>query len=253
MIVPTHDHRLAAREHPGTWPVMRQRWAGLLFLHWKVNATVLAERLPAGLHVDTFDGAAWLGVVPFFMHRIRPVGFPPVPWLSWFMELNVRTYVHDDNGNPGVWFFSLDCNQPVAVELGRRAFHLPYHHAKMSSDTHGERMIYKCCRKTTGSLEAVFEYDPPVDPKPAKPGSLEWFLIERYQLFAANPAGDIFSGRVHHRPYEIAPAFCQRWSIEPLRWNGFVEPTEPPPSILTASPVDVKIFPLRKWDAHAPS
>ncbi len=232
---------------------MRQRWAGLLFLHWKVDAAVIAERLPSGLHVDTFDGTAWLGVVPFFMHRIRPVGFPPLPWLSWFMELNVRTYVHDDDGNPGVWFFSLDCNQPVAVEIGRRGFCLPYQHASMRSNNEGGHVSYHCLRKSGNSREALFEYDAPVDPKPAEAGSLEWFLIERYRLFAANPSGRIFSGRVHHRPYEIAPASCQRWSSEPLRWDGFIEPGDAPSSILTASPVDVKIFPLRRWDAYVPS
>ncbi len=112
---------------------MRQRWTGLLFLHWPVEPALVAERLPAGLHVDTFEGNAWLGAVPFFMDRVRPVGTPPLPWLSWFMELNVRTYVHDDHGNAGVWFFSLDCNQPLAVEIARRSFHLPYQHAVMRS------------------------------------------------------------------------------------------------------------------------
>ena len=110
---------------------MRQRWAGLLVLHWPIEISLIQDRLPPGLHVDTFNGQAWIGVVPFFMQRVRPTGLPPVPWLSWFLELNVRTYVHDDAGNPGVWFFSLDCNQPVAVEIARRAFHLPYQHAAM--------------------------------------------------------------------------------------------------------------------------
>ena len=113
--MPTAAQRLAARERPQGFPVMRQRWSGLLFLHWPVEISLIQKRLPPGLHVDTFDGQAWLGVVPFFMQRVRPIGLPPVPWLSWFLELNVRTYVHDDAGNPGVWFFSLDCDQPVAV------------------------------------------------------------------------------------------------------------------------------------------
>ncbi len=241
---PTLEQRLALREPPAGRPVMRQRWAGLLFLHWPVDAAMIAERLPPGLHVDTFDGQAWLGVVPFFMERVRPVGLPPVPWLSWFLELNVRTYVHDDDGTPGVWFFSLDCNQPLAVEIARRAFHLPYEHASMRSETIGGRVQYRSRRKTPAAVNAVYDYQAPAVTRPAAEGSLEWFLVERYLLFSANPAGELFRGRVHHTPYQIAPASCDRWSAEPLALNGFPIPETPPASMLTAAPVDVQVHPL---------
>jgi uncharacterized protein YqjF (DUF2071 family) len=225
---------------------MRQRWSGLLFLHWAVDPALIATRLPLGLSVDTFGGKAWLGVVPFFMQRVRPVGLPPVPGLSWFHELNVRTYVHDEQGNPGVWFFSLDCNQPVAVEIARRAFHLPYEHAAMSSEKSGNRIQYNSRRKSTGARDAHFDYETPTAAQAAAPGTLEWFLVERYLLFSSNPSGDLFCGRVHHTPYQIAPASCSRWSTEPLRLDGFPEPGSPPPSMLVADPVDVTIFPLRR-------
>ena len=225
---------------------MRQRWAGLLFLHWPVDPALIADRLPAGLHVDTFEGKAWLGVVPFFMDRVRPSGLPPVPWLSWFLELNVRTYVHDSAGNPGVWFFSLDCNQPLAVEIARRAFHLPYQHAAMHSETHGHHIHYQSLRKSADSIAAIFDYHTPTTTREAEDGSLEWFLVERYLLFSSNPAGELFCGRVHHPPYQISPAQCTQWSAEPLRSNGFPEPAGPPPSMLTAAPVDVRIFPLKR-------
>ena len=243
---PTSEQRLAARDIPPGFPVMRQRWSGLLFLHWPVDPALIAAQLPAGLHVDTFDGSAWLGVVPFFMDRIRPVGLPPVPWLSWFMELNLRTYVHDSHGNPGVWFFSLDCNQPAAVEIARRAFHLPYQHAAMRSQRDGERIFYSSHRKTADSLAAEFEYSIPTSTQPAAEASLEWFLVERYLLFSSNPSGDLFCGRVHHHPYQISSARCERWSTEPIRIHGFPVPQQAPPSILTAAPVDVKIYPLRR-------
>ncbi|MES2921044.1 MAG: DUF2071 domain-containing protein [Verrucomicrobiota bacterium] len=243
---PSLEQRLALRVRPNGSPVMRQRWSGLLFLHWPVDPTLIAERLPAGLHVDTFEGQAWLGVVPFFMDRVRPVGLPPVPGLSWFMELNVRTYVHDDSGNAGVWFFSLDCNQPLAVEIARRAFHLPYEHAVMRSVRTGNRIEYHSRRKAIGALDAEFVYEMPTATRAAEPNSLEWFLVERYLLFSANAAGGIFTGRVHHAPYQIAPAICERLSTEPLRLNGFPMPTEVPPSVLTAAPVEVKIFRLRR-------
>lgn len=225
---------------------MRQRWAGLLFLHWPVDPALIAARLPTGIHVDTFEGKAWLGVVPFYMECVRPVGLPPVPWLSWFHELNVRTYVHDAEGNPGVWFFSLDCNQPIAVEIARRGFHLPYEHAAMSSVKSGNRIQYRSRRKSPGAPSADFDYETPTATQAAVPGTLEWFLVERYLLFSSNPSGDLFCGRVHHTPYQIAPGVCTRWSTDPLRLDGFPEPPEAPPSMLVAAPVDVKIFPLRR-------
>jgi uncharacterized protein YqjF (DUF2071 family) len=242
---PTMDQRLAARECPPGIPVMRQRWAGLLFLHWPIDPALIEKRLPPGLHVDTYEGKAWLGVVPFFMQRVRPTGLPPLPWLSWFHELNVRTYVFDKEGNPGVWFFSLDCNQPLAVEIARRAFHLPYEHAAMRSSKSAGRIGYTSQRKSIGAIGADYEYDTPIITQAAASGSFEWFLVERYLLFSSNPSGKLFCGRVHHAPYQIAAGVCSRWSTEPLRLDGFPEPAEPPSSVLTAASVDVKIFPLR--------
>lgn len=244
--MPSPAQRLAARERPPGLLVMRQRWAGLLFLHWPVEIGLIRDRLPRGLHVDAFDGQAWIGIVPFFMQRVRPTGLPPVPWLSWFLELNVRTYVHDDAGNPGVWFFSLDCNQPVAVEVARRFFHLPYQHAAMNCVTSGANIHYRCQRKSPNIREAAYEYAPPTHAAPAAPDTLEWFLVERYILFSSNRKNEIFCGRVHHAPYQIAPANCASWSSEPLRWEGFPVPDHPPASLLTAAPVDVEIFPLRR-------
>ena len=232
------------RERPTGFPVMRQRWADLLFLHWRVPVETIAARLPAGLHVDTFDGSAWLGVVPFFMERVRPVLLPPAPGISWFMELNVRTYVHDDEGNPGVWFFSLDCNQPLAVEIARRAFHLPYEHASMREERAAERIYYEC-RRDGHDTKAVFDYEPAGDQAlPAAEGSLEWFLVERYLLISADGRGRLHRGRVHHAPYRISEAKCAQWSAEPLRWDGFAVPKTAPESALVAKPVDVRVFPL---------
>ncbi len=243
---PTDAQRIASRERPSGFPVMRQRWAGLLFLHWPVEPEVIQRRLPPGLHVDTFEGEAWLGVVPFFMERVRPTMLPPLPWLSWFRELNVRTYVHDDAGNPGVWFFSLDCNQPLAVEVARRAFHLPYQHAAMRFTRSDGEVRYRCRRKSGDAREAAYAYSDPVDTAPAGAGTLEWFLVERYRLFSCNRMNELFEGRVHHTPYRIAPGACETWSDEPLRWEGFPASGTPPASILTAAPVDVAVFPLRR-------
>jgi uncharacterized protein len=244
--LPTPATRLAAREMPMSHPVMRQRWAGLLFLHWPVDPAVIQSRLPEGLFVDTFEDQAWLGVVPFFMEKVRPAMLPPLPWLSWFLELNVRTYVHDAQGRPGVWFFSLDCDQPIAVEIAKQFFHLPYQHASMKSVRRGNQIHYSSRRKTQGSATAEYRYDEPAHAMPAAEGSLEWFLVERYLLFSSNRRGDLLGGRVHHPPYQIAEAVCPQWSTEPFRLEGFAEPRIAPPSMLVAKPVDVTIYPLQR-------
>lgn len=240
---PAFRQRLSMREPPRGRPVMRQQWNKLLFLHWPIEASLISSRLPKGLHIDLFDGTAWIGIVPFSMECVHPVGLPPLPWISWFLELNVRTYVHDDAGRPGVWFFSLDCDQPVAVEIARRFFHLPYNHARMSANSQGGDILYSSQRKGSQAISR-FRYLLPVDAKPARDHSLEWFLVERYLLFTSDRAGRIQSGRVHHNPYLIESASCPEWSVEPIRENGFPSPCGSPVSMLVAEPVDVNIYPL---------
>jgi uncharacterized protein YqjF (DUF2071 family) len=222
---------------------MRQRWSNLLFLHWPVDPLLIRSRLPEGLEPDLFDGQAWLGVVPFAMERVHPVGLPPLPWVSWFLELNVRTYVHDHSGRSGVWFFSLDCNQPVAVEAARRFFHLPYHHARMRAGLRDGEIVYSC-RRRASPHESRFRYRPAHGGAPAREHSLEWFLVERYLLFTTDRAGRIRSGRVHHEPYRLAEAKCREWSSTPVDDDGLGRLGGPPVSMLAAEPVDVRIYPL---------
>lgn len=246
MSAPTSADRLNARLRPKGFPVMRQRWSGLLFLHWPVPPDSIQALLPPGLHVDTFEGRAWIGVVPFFMDRIRPSLLPPVPGLSWFREMNVRTYVHDDRGVPGVWFLSLDCDQPLAVEIARRFFHLPYEHARMDVVREGGLISYRCERDGIEQDPAHFIYEAPRNTTQAIEDTLEWFLVERYVLFSVNRGGILCEGRVHHQPYRIAPVQCPKWYAAPIGWNGLETPSGPPVSILGAEAVDVEVFPLRK-------
>jgi uncharacterized protein YqjF (DUF2071 family) len=240
---PTPQQRLALQQAPLAKPVMRQRWSNLLFLHWPVDPEVIRPHLPAGLQVDLFDDQAWIGVVPFAMERVHPVGLPPLPWISWFLELNVRTYVHDGSGQPGVWFFSLDCNQPIAVEVARRFFHLPYHHARMSAKFPSGEIVYSSRRKGSENV-SHFRYRRPVHAEPAREHSLEWFLVERYLLFTSDRSGKIRSGRVHHQPYRIEEAQCSEWSSAPIEEDGLGSMGGPPASMLVAEPVEVRIFPL---------
>ena len=237
--------RCDLRQRPAALAIGRQRWSELLFLHWKIDARVIQATLPEGLFVDTFAGAAYLGIVPFFMERIRPAWLPPLPWISWFLELNVRTYVHDAEGRPGVWFYSLDCNQPVAVAIARSCFHLPYFHARMAASYRGGSVHYECRRHAEAAPSGRYTWTPGRNTTPAEPGSLAFFLIERYLLFAADGRGRLFAGRVHHAPYRLHTPEVAEFSTAPARQADFDLNGEPA-SVLGAQSVDVSIFPLRR-------
>jgi hypothetical protein len=240
--------RLALRQRPNGWAVGRQRWSHLLFAHWAVEPGVIQATLPRGLFVDTFGGSAYLGIVPFFMERVRPAWLPPLPGLSWFLELNVRTYVHDAAGNPGVWFYSLDCNQPLAVAIARRFFHLPYFHARMSAFEQGATTCFQSRRRDAASAESRYVWEPATDGTPAGAGTLEFFLVERYLLYATDAHGGLYSGRVHHAPYRIATPKVSEFSVEPARAAGFAL-SGPHASLLAAGAVDVTVFPLTRVPA----
>lgn len=239
---PQLENRLAARERPTGSAVLQMRWSELLFLHWAWDPEEIQRTLPAGLQVDNFEGSAWLGIVPFFMRWVHPRGLPCLPGLSDFLELNVRTYVYDTNGVPGVWFYSLACNQPVAVELARRFFHLNYVHARMQAERRLVGLHYAADRKGP----AVYLYRPLGSTQLAIPGSLEFFLLERYLLFSANRRGRIFSGRVHHQPYVYSQADVKKWSFLPAAEDGFADPGREPDHICTSRMVEVEAWPIRR-------
>ena len=144
---PGNHARLALREEPSAPPIMYQTWSDLLFLHWEWDAAEIQRALPPGLFVDTFGGKAYIAVTPFFMKNVRASFLPEIPGTANFMELNVRTYVYDRNGDAGVWFYSLDCNQSLAALLARTFFSLPYHNAAMHSRERSDMIEYLCQRK----------------------------------------------------------------------------------------------------------
>ena len=223
---------------------MRQRWQELLFLHWEVDAGRLQERLPPGLHVDLYEGRAHLGVVPFLMRAVRPRGLPQVPYLSNFLECNVRIYVHDERGTPGVWFFSLDTDRWLAYQTARRVFHLPYYWAQMRASL-SERVDFSVRRRGSGHALARYDYARVGDTGRAEPGSLEFFLLERYLLFTFDEArGRLLSGRVHHPPYRFGPTELKEWSVEPAVWNALPRPEGGPVHACVAETVDVDVFGL---------
>ena len=242
---PTLDQREIMRVRPNNLsPIMRQSWDNLLFVHWEVNVQDLQKTLPSGLYVDTFEGKAYLGLVPFFMRKIRPNLFPSVPYISNFLECNVRTYVYDEEGNPGVWFHSLDTNRWLAYKIGRIAFSLPYFWAKMKArkNNNGE-ISYYLKRKFCDAQSVVLNYSSPKRGRKAERGTLDFFLLERYMLFSLRKFGDgLLSCRVHHQPYVFSESTKKDWPIDLFQWNEFEFEVGELAHVCTANRVDVEIY-----------
>lgn len=231
-----------------TWPlprqpwVMRMTWSELLFAHWAIEPEVVAKLLPKGVTLDLRDGKAWVGVVPFLMTNIAPRLCPPIPGLSRFLELNVRTYVTVD-GKPGVWFFSLDAESRVAVRAARATFNLPYMDATMSMKQREDGGVDYASHRTHRN-------EPPADYKAsyratgdfqrAESGSLEHWLTARYCLYSANRRGRIFRGEIDHPPWMLAPAMYEE-RINTMG-EGFGFHFQGEPHLLLAQPVDVQAW-----------
>ena len=205
----------AAPERAGSphrpWPapaspwLMFQRWHDLLFAHWRVPAETLRSLVPRQLPLDIFEGAAWVAVTPFWMSGVRLRGLPPFPGASRFPELNVRTYV-TLGGKPGVYFFSLDADNPLAVAAARQFFHLPYQRARMSAEPFGEGISYRCDRD--GPPPAGFEgwYGTASSTFQSIPGTLEHFLTERYCLYTVREEGAVHRVEIDHVPWPLQRA-----------------------------------------------
>ncbi|HEX8686999.1 MAG TPA: DUF2071 domain-containing protein [Pyrinomonadaceae bacterium] len=232
-----------ARPRPKGLPLMRQWWGKLLFMHWPVAVSALRPLVPPQLSIDTYNGQAWVAVVPFKMWGVRPYFTPPVPGLSTFLELNVRTYVRH-RGVPGVWFFSLDINSPVARWGGRQFFFLPYHSARMTLRQEGARIDYASARVPGGTAAAEFRADWTVrGPLPrSEPDSLEHFLTERYCLYTAY-GEQLYRCRVFHEPWPLRAAEVGGYESTMLEAAGIPAPASAP-LLHYAEELKVDIWPL---------
>jgi uncharacterized protein YqjF (DUF2071 family) len=191
---------------PGRPWIMTQSWHDLLFAHWPVEPALLAGRIPGEFPLDVHEGRAWLGVIPFHMTNVAPRGVPAFPWVSAFPELNVRTYVTLE-GRPGIYFFSLDAGNSIAAATARVLFHLPYFTAEMSvSESNGS--IRYSSRRSSRSRPAEFVacYAPAGPVHEPEPGTLEYFLTERYCLYTHDGRGRRMRLDIHHRPWPLQPA-----------------------------------------------
>ena len=224
---------------------MRQKWYSLLYLHWDFDPAQLQAMLPEGLNIDTHEDRAYIGVVPFYMHGLRLRFGPPAPAVSYFPELNLRTYVYDKNGRPGVWFFSLDAKSHLSVWIAQQAFSLNYHYAKMhyKCSPSGEVNI-TCMRR--GQEEQRYSYRATKLLGPAQPGSLSYFLAERYYLFAKTRNGSLRIGKIYHAPHTLYDAEVSTYSKKLFYLNGFSEPRSDYVHAVISPKVDVSIYSLQK-------
>jgi len=223
---------------------MYQSWGKLLFLHWPVTAESLRPLIPKPLVLDTFDGTAWIGITPFTMWDVRPVFLPSLPFLSESHELNVRTYVHLD-GVPGIWFFSLDANNLIAVWGARLAFHLPYFNARMSLEQR-DRAIYFTSRRThRGAAPAEFEAVWTVGERlpPSEPGSLRFFLTERYVLYSARKGAALYRARIFHQPWPLHEARLLSYRSTMLESQGLPSSEDSPLLHQQGEPLKVRVWP----------
>ncbi len=213
---------------PGRAWAMQQRWNDLLFAHWPMPAAAIQRTLPAGLVADTFDGSAWLGVVPFAMDRIRLNGLPAVPGARAFPELNLRTYVRERGTNrTGVYFYSLDASNPLAVAIARSVFHLPYYWAAMGLEYGPEmgrsREIRYRSRRLLAGHPAGFRASYRGLGVMAQ-GPIEQFLTARYALYTTRRDGTLLRGDIHHLPWPLERAEAKFTLNELPAAHGFTLP-----------------------------
>ena len=223
---------------------MKQTWHDLLFAHWPISSDALRPLVPDQLHLDTFESQCWIGVVPFWMSGVQARGLPPLPGLSRFPELNVRTYVTYQD-KPGVYFFSLDAANLPAVWAARTFYHLPYFHAEMSSrDDNG--IIRYSSRRHRGQAGFEASYQGVSSVCRSDKRTLEHFLTERYCLYTTHDL-HVYRGDIHHLPWPLqnAEAEIRRNTVAAA---AQIAPQDCCPLLHFAKRLEVLIWPLRRLD-----
>ncbi len=248
--MPPEIDRLSIRRRPHGLPLMRQWWGKLLFMHWEIAPALLRPLLPPQLSIDTHGGRAWIGVVPFAMWGVRPYIGVPLPGLSSFHELNVRTYVHHE-GVPGVWFFSLDINSAAATWAAREFFHLPYYNALTSMTEDGRTISYSSRRVSRDGAAAEFEasWSHGARLQQSEPGSLEFFLTERYCLYTSHRE-QLYRCRIFHPAWPLRAAQVSGYRSTMVEALGLPTP-QGDPLVHYADALKVDIFPLLRVAGRA--
>jgi uncharacterized protein YqjF (DUF2071 family) len=223
--------------------LMGQSWLDLLFAHWPVPEEALREVVPPQLPIDTYEGTAWLGITPFCVRGLRLRGTVPLPGLSTFPELNVRTYV-DLDGRPGIYFLSLDADSWAAVRGARTAYRLPYFRSHIRVDRNEQGIGFDLLRTSGDGPPARFvaRYGAEGAELPIREGSLERWLTERYCLYTLDEEGRVQRADIHHPPWPLRPGWAEIESDTMAAPFGVVPAGDP---LLHFSPrQDVVIWPL---------
>ena len=241
---PATIDRLTPTRRPNGPSVARQRWRQLLFFHWAVPAEALQEQLPAPLVVDTFQDRAYVGLIALSMPEVRLRWLPSMPALTRLYTLNLRTYVHRDGREPGVWFFSLDTTHPLAVIAGRLGWRLPYHLAAVRRQREGRTLAFRSRRLGPGPAQFSARCRVGATLGAARPGTLEHFLVERYLLYADFGARGLRVGQVHHPPFALYRAAVEALDETMLRAAGLDVPRTEPLAHYCPG-VDAELFGLR--------
>lgn len=223
--------------------VMTMRWEDLLFAHWPVPVEALRPLIPPALEVESFDGTGWVGVVPLTMRDVRVRLFPTIPS---FPELNLRTYVRY-GGKAGVWFFSLDAHSRLAVSTARRFFCLPYFHARMSSADDGTFVNYASARSPGVGKDAAFDgrFRATGEVMLSKPGTLAYFLTERYCLYTVDGRGRVLRGEIHHQRWPLQAGEIEIRTNTLAAASGIRLP-DVPPICHFSKRLDVLAWPVRR-------
>jgi uncharacterized protein len=225
---------------------MHMRWCDLLFAHWTVDASSLRGLIPEQLELDLYGGRAYIGVVPFRMEGVRPRGIPPIPGLHAFPEMNLRTYV-SFSAKPGIWFFSLDAGQKLAVRVARRFFHLPYFDARFDIRTSDEKVHYAAVRTHGTMPNASFEarYHPVGTVYRSREGSLDSWLTDRYCLYSSDNQGRVYRCEIDHECWPLQPAEAEVQINTLGDWLG-IEMKGPPQTLHFAKSLDVRAWLLEQ-------
>jgi uncharacterized protein len=210
-------------------PFLRMRWEHLLFMHWPVTPARLRELVPPCFELDTFEGSAWVGLIPFTMRDVSPVFLPRIPWrgVTDFHECNVRTYVRY-GPERGVYFFSLDAASRLGVWGARTFFHLPYFNARMALERRGDEIDYAVDRldEPRAGLRCRWRAGAPLPE--SRPGELAHFLTERYSLLTTDPQGRPRICRIRHRPWPLRNAELLELDDSLVHTAGIPLPDLPP-------------------------
>jgi uncharacterized protein len=234
--------RVAATRRPEGKADGWQKWRKLLFVHWPVPVEALRRVVPQELELDLWEGTALVGVVPFAMHEVRPAWLPRAASFD-FLETNVRTYVLC-NGEPGVYFLSLEAESLLACAAARATFGLPYYYASMTMREEGAVVDYRTRRKLGPRAESSFRYRVGDALGPSPLGTLEHFLVERYDLFVVR-GKKVLRGRVHHVPYPVHRAELSDVHDELIGAAGVPQPAGAPFHVCWSPGVDVEVFALK--------